>query len=396
MKRRWVWCVAAMFVLAGLVTACNPEEDEDETTADEAIAKGKAALEIGDGVGAAKYFRYAQASDLYNRDADYGLVMANLTAMVNLVDSIVPLAPLFEDGQQVNEGPSVAVGDHLQSILETSAVADFRASDEAFERLEPVRPLRFDLGRYPWTLGGSDLLVLGGEFDRADLDFFGALTSLVLGVLDIVATHNLDLNLGTLTLPSFDFAEDPAGTVAGLRGLLGSLLDDPYFDDFLMMEEDGAARMRQAGVELGTAFDRLYRMFNELTTETDDQSNDAIWFADDNDDGRYTRGSDRVFLGELEIRAETADALAGLFHNLSLALWEGSSADPSPLTTERLSPAMLNDLLVALGVLDAPILPDWIGFDIGQVFSDPHPAGLRGLVQTLVDILAAIEESIQK
>ncbi len=394
MKRHWVWCLAAMLVLAGLVSACNPEEDEDETTTAEAIAKGKAALEIGDGVGAAKYFRYAQAHDLYNRDADYGLVMANLTAMVNLVDSIVPLAPLFADGQQVEEGPSVAVGDHLQSILETSAVADFRASDEAFERLKSIRPLRFDLSRYPWSLGGGELLVLGGEFDRADLDFFGALTSLVLGVLDIAASHNLDINLGTLTLPSFDFAGDPLTAIAGFHGLLEALLDDPYFDDFLMMEEDGAARMAQAGVELGTAFDRLYRMFNELTTETDDQSNDAIRFADDNSDGRYTRTTDRVFLGELEIRAETADALAGLFHNLSLALWEGSSADPSPLTTERLTLAMLNDLLVALGLLDEPLLPDWIGFDIGQVFSDPHPAGLRGLVQTLADILAAIEDAI--
>lgn len=393
MKRARIAVLATVLMLVMAVAACNPEEDEDETTADEAIAKGKESLEIGDGVGAAKYFRYAQERDLYNRDADYGLVMANLTAMVNLVDSIVPLAPLFGEGQQVDEGPSVAVGDHLQSILETSAVADFRASDEAFERLEPIRPLRFDLGRYPWTLGGSDLLVLGGEFDRADLDFFGALTSLVLGVLDIAETHNLDLNLGTLTLPSFDFAGDPTGTIAGLRGLLETLLDDPYFDDFLMMEEDGAARMAQAGVELGTAFDRLYRLFNELTTESDDQSDDAIWFADDNGDGRYTRGSDRVFLGELEIGAETADALAGLFHNLSLALWEGSSADPSPLTTERLTLGMLNDLLVALGVLDTPVLPDGIGFDIGQVFSDPHPAGLRGLVQTLVDILAAIEDA---
>lgn len=394
MKRHWVWCLAAMLVLVGLVSACNPEEEEDETTTAEAIAKGKAALEIGDGVGAAKYFRYAQAHDLYNRDADYGLVMANLTAMVNLVDSIVPLAPLFADGQQVEEGPSVAVGDHLQSILETSAVADFRASEEAFGRLAPIRPLSFELERYPWSLGGGELLVLGGEFDRADLDFFGALTSLVLGVLDIAASHNLDINLGTLTLPSFDFAGDPLTAIAGFHGLLEALLDDPYFDNFLMMEEDGAARMAQAGVELGTAFDRLYRMFNELTTETDDQSNDAIRFADDNGDGRYTRTTDRVFLGELEIRAETADALAGLFHNLSLALWEGSSADPSPLTTERLTLAMLNDLLVALGLLDEPLLPDWIGFDIGQVFSDPHPAGLRGLVQTLADILAAIEDAI--
>ncbi len=393
MKRCLIVGIALMLALAPFVAGCNPEEEEDDVSASEAIAKGKAALEEGDGVDAAKYFRYAQDRDPDRRDADYGLVMANLLAMVNLVDSIVPLAPLFADGQQVEQGPSVAVGDHLQSILETSAVADFRASDEAFSRLDPVRPLRFDLGRYAWSLGGSDLMVLGGEFDRADLDFFGALTSLVLGVLDIAASHNLDLNLGTLTLPSFDFAEDPAGTIAGLGDLLDSMIEDPYFDDFLMMEPDGAERMAQAGVELGTAFDRLYRMFNELTTETDDQSNDAIWYADDNGDGRYTRGADRVFIGELEIRAETADALAGLCHNLSLALWEGSSADPSPLTTERLTLAMLNDLLVALDVLDAPVLPDWIGFDIGQVFSDPHPAGLRGLVEMLADILAAIEDA---
>lgn len=392
MKR--IIAVLVIAVLALICCACNPEDEADDLSVADAVAKGKRALSYNDGVDAARYFRYVRDKDAFNTDGAYGLVLANLQAMMNLVDSIVPYIDLFSgDPAAVEPEPAWSTGEAIGHILDTSALADFQDSESAFVLLEPARPLRFDLSRYEWWLGDANLLSVGGEFDRSDLYLFGSVNALLLGVLDVVSAHNLDLNLGSLAIPPIDLVGDPVGTLEGLSELLHNILDDPYFPDTLTMDEDGGPLMADAGVRLGDACDRLYRVFNELSVETDDQTDDPIGYFDDNANGRYDRHVDRVRMGDVVLSPEAASVLRNLGANLRDAFWEGSTADRNPLAVDRLTLGMLNELLVALGVLEEPILPDAIGFNIGKFFSDPHPAGLRGLVETLSLVLDEILEA---
>jgi hypothetical protein len=395
MKRLLVALLAA-FVLLSLCIACDTDEEEDidDLSLSEAIAEGKKKLAAGAGIDAQEYFRYARDLDDQSEGAAFGLILANTMALVDLVDDIVPLLDLFAgDPSQVDYEPGPDVSAAIQSLLDTSANRDFADAEAAYQLLAPQGTVEFGLSKYELTIAGLKLLSLGGEFDKTDVHIFGASTALINGVLQLVQAYQLDLNLGALAIPPLDLENDLLGSIVAVGDLLEVMLNDPYYDDFLVMEEGGEAAMQNVGIALGDTFNRLNKAFLVLENETDDQGNDQFRFNDADGNGTYDPDVDAVSFACLTLEPELAGIVSDLSHHLALAFWEGSSADPNPLVVDKLSLGALDPLLIYLGVFDGPTLPAWIGFNIGELFSDPHPAGLRGLLEMLVEIINAIGEA---
>jgi len=211
---------------------------------------------------------------------------------------------------------------------------------------------------------------------------------LLTAVADLAQGLNLDLNLNAVYIPeNLDLANDPEGFLNWLLGLLDDLLSDDAFDRFLALDgEEGVAFMQRAGVNLGNAFARLAAAFEQLAQETDAQDDDQLAYRDANGNGKYDALVDPVQLGALTIEPAIAAALPELCRNLSRAFWEGSAADPNPLLPDKIYLSMLDDLLIALGLIDDDLPLGWLGLNVGRFFAEPSPDGLRGLLLMLLDV----------
>ncbi|MCB1152607.1 hypothetical protein KDL45_03070 [bacterium] len=374
--------------------ACEQEKESKELTVDEAVLKGKRALSSGDGIDANRYFKYAREKDGEDEAAAFGVMLAQIMGMFNFLDDLSAFDGLFAvDPDDIEPEPGPNTGDAIDNVLEGSALLAFGEAEDAYRLLAPAREVEFPLKSYELEIDGLTVLDLGGEFDKSDVYVFGALVALFNGVFHITDSHSLDFNLGNLVIPPIDFQDDPLGTLAGLSETLRIILSDPYYPNFLLMEDDGAESMQRAGIELGNTFDRLYQFFNQLTLERDGQANDQFRYIDVNGNQRYDADEEPVVLFGQTLQAQEAMAFKAVCGKLRNALWEGSSADENP-QVDTIDTTTINQLLILLGVADEPLLPDLpFGLNIGQYFSDPTPTGLRGLVEALADVLDDIADA---
>mgnify|MGYP000846769255 CR=1 FL=1 len=394
-KARLAWLLS-LLLLAACVFACGTDDEDDGYTAADYVNLGKKHLTKNEGVEATEAFQSAIEIEPRNVDANFGLQLAHTQALFNLADTLVNMVEdLLTDtdwgrtdyGDQAPvTGPPI--GESLQAIVRDTVGQVFTEADGAYKLLLDENEIDFFLSRYNLVLLGEPLLELGGEFDKTDLHALGALAALLTAVADLAQGLNLDLNLNAVYIPEdLDLTNDPEGFLQWLLGLLDALLSDDTFDQFLALDgTEGVAFMQSAGVNLGNAFARLAAAFEQLGQETDAQDDDQFTYQDTNDNGTYDALVDPVQLGALVIEPAIAAALPELCRNLSLAFWEGSAADPNPLLPDKIYVSMLDDLLIALGVIDDDLPLGWLGLNVGRFFAEPSADGLRGLLLMLLDV----------
>lgn len=388
--------VLLSFLFSICIISCGDDED-DNPTYDEIVQIGKEYLMENKGAAAAEAFGEARKLDVEGTDANFGLVLAHVMQLVNLADMLVDMfsSLLLTQGPEPESQMAPAapqfkadpIGDYIQEFLGDTLVRDFAESDAIFEQMAAGDDFVFDIEYYDIIFSGEAILAFGGQFDKTDLYLFGAVASAMNAVVDIVMSHDINFDFENLTIPTMDFTNDPIGAILGIVDLLEGLLTDPNYPNFLYLKDDGTATMQDAGVSLGNLFDRFAGTFEQLARETDDQGDDQFKYYDTNKNNHYDSALDPVQIATLiTIDPDLAMVLKGLGENLRFVFWEGSVKDPNPYSIDKLNLAMFNDLMIYLGVLQRPILPDWLGVNLGEFFADPSPDGIRSMLFTLIEL----------
>ncbi|MCZ7582508.1 MAG: hypothetical protein M5R36_03780 [Deltaproteobacteria bacterium] len=393
-----------MTVLTAAVSGCvdwsQPREDLD---VDDIIAIGKGYLLEERGAQASEAFRAAIDLDADSAEARYGLMMAQIMQFTNLIDEFVLLIGQLDLGgtaknASTTSAETVDLGALIHGFLNDTLVPLLKSNEEQYAILAGQADLQFDLERYILRVNDSPVLDVGGEFDKTDLHFFGAVNAALDGVLEFLLAYNLGFDINALSLPESDPNTDLYTTVSGYLDLVEALLTDPTYPDFLTLVDGGDGHLSASGVALGNVFVRLRRMLDQVATERDPQDDDPVRFLDYNHDGSYDKWSEPIAVGTLfVIDPELASALRVTAPRVAAAFFDGSSADPDPGRASPLTAADLNELLRALDVLpivlgnpDRPFviggLPDFIGLDIGSFFHDADPFALRDFLIQVIDI----------
>jgi hypothetical protein len=407
--RRELLLILAMLAILSLgMVSCGERFDEEEDPSLSEIVKiGKGYLKENRGAQAAEAFKVARAMDDTHPEANFGVILSHSMQLINLVDMVIDLASslFYTAPQDVEPGPentvvmaqSEPIGDFIQEYLGDTIEGDFVENEVVYLEMADREDFEFRIAYYPIVLGGERVAVLKSEFDKTDLHLFGAVTSLVNAVVDIVQAHDLNFDLNALIIPTMDFTNDLIGSLVGIADLLEGLLTDPEYPNFLLVKTpDGLERMKSAGINLGNAFERIVKMFDQLGREHDLQTDDPINYLDTNKNNQYDSALDPVQIASmLTLEPDLVRVVKGLATDLSYVFWEGSTVDPKPDQVDKLSLGMFNDLLIYLGLLRTPILPDSIGIEMGSFFSDPTEDGLRSMLLLIVDLIDQLAELVE-
>jgi hypothetical protein len=395
-----------VIIFCCMMMASCAKVDENETSFGDLIRTGKEYLVVNRGKYAVQDFRAAQKMKPDSPDANFGLMLANTMQFINTVDAISGLVGSFfysapdesaeGDGGVVVQAETQSLGYYLHNFFNAAAEQSFDENEVIFEKMAGQPDFSFQLDSYPIVYGLETLAAFEGEFDKTDLYAVGSVTALMNAVIDIVQSLNLDFDIFALSIPTVDFANDLPGSLQSILDLMDGLMNNADCPNFLMIEgQDGIDRMEEAGIMFGDAFARVVMALDQLAAETDDQTDDQIRYDDINMDGHYDFRTEPVMVGEMEtLDPELVLIIKQLSVDMKCAFWEGSSADVHPARVDTLNLGMFNDLLVYLDILSMPILPDWLGVNIGKFFSDPSEDGLRSLMLSVMDLLESLMDII--
>lgn len=391
--------------------ADDNDDNNDENGFDDYVHLGKTALADNDATTAANAFHQALAINPDSTEAKFGLVLSHVILFPNIIDDVLETISglnFVEEGVDPEKNTASFYpkpeGEHTNQIhgFFQDQVAGQTAEAEAlYEELAAGPDFDFELAQYNYRIGESDLFVFGGSFDQTDLHFFGALNALVNGICNFVFAHNLYFDFTVLILPETDDDMNILIIIDAAIDMIDSLLSSTFYPDFLYLMEDGGVEHMQAlGIDLGNVFARFYYALDNLQYESGDQTDDQIGYIDSDNNGAYDPDLDSVFIGQtITIEPELAIAITNLADKLAQAFYEGSSMDVDPYVEQLLSLADFSELLIALGILPielGPIvideLPEYIAFNLGTVFADPSPDGLRSLLEALVALWKNPEE----
>jgi len=401
---RFLLIACLLFALI-LLTSCGDDDstsENDPHNANDYVEIGKRLLKENEGFEAADAFIAALALQPDNQVAKYGMVLSGSMELFNFIDQVLGTfnSMTFEsDPTQVDENFSsiteAADDQPIHEYLLEKIVWRLEASDAAYRELAEYDDVQITLDSYVWSIDEAPLLTFGGEFDQADLHFFGAANALALALFDFLLAHDLRFDYTLLAFPETEDDVHILETINTIVQLIDNLFDSQNFPHFLYLQlEYGEDFMKAAGVDLGDVFARLDLAFAYMAEETDDQEDDQVAYIDSNGNGHFDVGVEEVFLGaELSLDAALAEAIANLCPEMADIFYEGSPLDYNPNEERLLSLADFNELLTALGVLPLdlglitlPALPDWFGLDVGGFFSRPAPDGIREFIHVLVTL----------
>jgi len=311
------------------VTACNdpaPVPVVEEDPAEKVLQDGRLALARGDAAGALGFFsNLAEYSDT-ECDVAYGLALAHVLDVLDLVDPFVVLAGLVQGADSVGE-QFVSVGNFSPILFE--AIAPIEA---ALARLRP--PLKevvsskciFDLfegypvvlGReeselyfstrlgYQWDSAAARLMLGGLEFIQAAIDYVLA-HSFSLGNQDADDLIN-DIQVAIAGASSDDLSRGSWVTAARLAGGLFDM--NPLFLDF-SISQSNRTRINLVDDDLRRGLTLFYNrastsgeqgLIQDLLERniTDPDLSDNVFALLDDLDGRLSVG-DTLYFGIREI-----------------------------------------------------------------------------------------------
>ncbi len=298
------------------------------------------------------------------------------------------------------------IGDTITALVEEFWSPIGEGMGQSIAAVRAHDDFHFDLDFYSVTLIDPFLRpTFSGTHDQGDLYFFSAVYSAIDALFSLGLGLNFDLNpllladlglqdiggqLGLFTLDD-DGGGEFAASLAELVTLLDQILGDPVYGEFLRLRTDaGEGYVRAGGAELGWIFGNLALMVQTVDKETDDQRDDVIRFIDENRDGLWNDPEPLLIPGVAELEYE----LAWILHDLFLAL-KVDLTDGYAFQFEQLTPLL--DYLGFAGlslVIDMLDLAGVDAIDLGQVFRDPDPDGLRPLLTEIQALLQMLQETL--
>lgn len=248
----------------------------------------------------------------------------------------------------------------------------------------------FELEQYTFTLLAPFFQPsFSGYHDESDLFFFASNYAGIDALFSIV--QGLNLNLNPLFLMNLGFndlldlgvlgkaeaqTDELTTTLLEIDSFLELILNDPIYRDFLTLSENGEEYMENAGVQIGMIFGHLATMIEMVAAETDDQTDDVIRYRDLNGDGIWNDPEPLIIPGIAEMEYQ----LAWIVHDLLVAL-KVDFTDGYAFQLEVLIPLFdflgLDELSLAIRLMD---LAGIDSLELGRVFREPDPAGLRPLL----------------
>ena len=409
-SRKFLIFPLAVFLAGFIFASCGDDSDDDSDPGfSELISDGKAYLVAGKGAEAADAFRHAEKIEPDSTDARFGLMLANVMQFTNLLDEVLDIFSEIDFGKSAGlkgDGQTDQFGDILHDFFDVTIAGHIVKNESLYYRLEERGDFRFLLDGYTLKISDLTLVEFGGEFDKADLYFIGALNALIDGIVKIVLAHDLNFDIQDLSLPDTREAESFLETVGPYVNLLENLLASAKYPDFLyLLDDGGAVKMRQAGVDFANAFARLALCFDQVAKETDRQDDDQVRYEDTNNNGSYNEQTDKLFIGtSLSFTPEETAGIKDFARNMATVFYDGSALDENPEEADPLTPATFNGLLTGFGILPYPVgddpdnpwfyidaLPPWPGVEVGYFFAYPDPEGVRSLLFELIDLFNAIE-----
>ncbi len=282
--------------------ACSDNNEKSSPPPDPYLTNldaGKEALENGDFETAADYFEKAISIDSKDYRAHYGrllsysgLVVEQLGEILKIVQSMsapsVFVAENFQtqgfDLKEMFKGPLDLLEKYLNVVVEESSILE---SYEWVNFYVEHLPLHFDtsalLGEdLQEKLGDTSYVDLGGEWGLIELYWIGGTARFLLGVLDLIAAHDLDIQ----NIPPLNFDNGIEVFIVQL------LLDNP---NFLGPDPDPqeASKLFNVGDWWGDAFLQWSELTDAGTVELQhdpDQSNNVVPIYDVNKNGVYDPG----------------------------------------------------------------------------------------------------------
>jgi hypothetical protein len=398
--------IGVFFVLAFFLFSSCAEKNEEKSEPGwrDYLALGKVHLAQGQREAAQAAFENSLAINPETDEARFGIFLCGLMQISDFVGQVMEsIDGLTFKGRDVNNksaSTGTAMSDPIHDYIDKFLLSAMERNEEIYEQLSDLPDFRFHFVPFDLVANGSKVISFSGDFDRTDLRFLGAVNAFLAGALHFLMAYNLDYDVQALVLPKTDPNRTTFETIDAYMKMIEDLLASERFPYFLMVAGSGGVdSLRAAGVDFGNGFTRIHSTFDSLAEEEGDGENqDQIRYYDAGGDGRYDVHYDTVYLGDAPILGPVlAEALYTLTAKMAAVFYEGSPQDADPEKIDELSPADLNELLMALNVLPLALgdssnpfyitgFPGWFSFDVGGFFSTPQPSGLRDLLGLVVRV----------
>jgi len=385
--------------------SCNPVDksgDNNAPTSDELITLGKTSLSQNKGLEAAEAFEKALSLRPDSVDAKFGIILTGPVIFANFIDQILDTVNNLSFEYAIDD--EAAPDNPIHKYLLEKVAVHISKSEYIFFDLAIQDHPSFQTERFALEVAGNDLLAFEGEFGKADLFFFGALNSVLDGLLNFILALDLNFDYTVLKLPSMGTNADITETINAIIDLLDELLSSENFPAFLYLDNDGAEHMQKAGIDFGNAFARLSFAFETMASETSSQTHDQFGYYDLNHDSLYDPNSEPVFIGQTVLLApELAVAIKSISDKMAPIFYEGSVLDSNTNEVDLLTLADFNELFVALGVFPISLgkitidgFPGLLKFNVGKFFAEPKPDGFRNIILLITKIWEAINPGLNE
>lgn len=372
----------------------NDDNDDDVVcdyaSYDPLIDEGNQLLSAGDNEAA--YGAYHEALDLCpdEPDAKMGLLISDtqwyLQFIYRLIDYIINF-PVTADKTDPKSIASI-----FQELIREQMLP---VTDEMIALADDLRAnhpkARFFIDPLPMLLvDGHAVLEMAGEWDLADFDNVKAFAQILEGLWYFLITYDLRFDLTII----FN-AEPPASPTTEelihfYAGLLLEVLADPNYPDFLTFLDDGEANLETSALQAGRGLIGVVTAFYSMREETDPQEDDIAGYVDENGNGQWDEGEPfKVpYFGDLWPEGNVFfEDLFYLMNDLGEAFLDTGPEDVHPAKPDWF---MLSDVNFILEFFDVFVpgiaLPD-LSVPIGRFFYSPPDDGLRGVVQTVAQLL---------
>ncbi len=395
-----------IFIFCAILIGCaaDDDNDEDEYTAQDYVNLGKHYLTENESLEAEKAFEAALDIKHDSEDAQFGLFLARLIRLPNLIDQIIGTISSISFEDQANDQAAKSLqtqpefSSSIHEYLYENVGGRLFENEELYETLATASNFEFDIERYAIMIDESALMEFSGRFDQCDVAFLGGLDAVLNALMNFLLSVDLSFDPTLLILPDTEEVTESNELVLAYLELIENLLTSEAEPSFLRYREDGSPYLQQTAIDLGNAFARIADTYDCMTNAALDRSIYQVRYFDRNADGVYTPYKDPVDIGDdLELNPDLAAALQYLADLLPPAFYEGTEADSDPSDTATITPADFNELLYGLDLLPielGPIvidaLPDYPEINISEIFVDPDPNALRDTLLTIIDIANAL------
>lgn len=417
--RAWLWLL--VFAIAAVMLypascACEDDDDDDDDNdaddddddnddddlpdVDECLAEGRAWLAMAEGDRARLSFQCVLEQIPDHVEGQYGLVLSN-TVHTNDVVGILRdyILSVIENGGPVKKsgekyGGTDIIDRLLEIVLDNLMLDRTKELFETSDALQAVDGPSYTHEGIPIVFDFTDFGTMTGEFDRSFLSASEAYARLLYGLTGHLIVVSLDLDVSlAFAITEIDFS-DTMTAIGDIIDILILFLEDPGHPDFLTMDEDQLALFASLGPTIGDGADEFLKLWAEIETETDDQTDDVIGYVDLDGSGAYDV-PEPYFLPYFEVLEEdemnALYALEGAFAALREAYWDRTPKDLDPDSPNPMDVgAVLNPILELLGL--PAVIPDGVEWAVGDIYAEPDPRSVRDFVELLAYTLDGIIE----